>query len=258
MFRRQAILSHPSCRTPPEDVLDTFIRSGRMKKMLKLVGAAIALALPSVAVGQVLNFEGIVPSGSAFAPVGNWYNGGAGPNYGISFSANALAGCLKSTSGPPCINNGSRGGLGDPNSQNGALFFLTGPATYMSRSAGFTSGFSFFYTALGSPGAFSVWSGMDGTGSLLATLTLPVTGNGSSVPNCLGTAFCPFDPIGVNFAGTAESVSFAGVANHIVFDDVTFGSSTPGTTVPEPASIALLGTGLVGVFGAARRRRKSA
>jgi hypothetical protein len=38
--------------------------------------------------------------------------------------------------------------------------------------------------------------------------------------------FCPFFPIGLAFSGTAESVSFAGVANQIVFDDVTFGSVT--------------------------------
>ena len=97
---------------------------------------------------------------------------------------------------------------------------------------------------------------MDGTGSLLASVLLPLTSKGN--PNCFGTDFCPYSPIGVNFAGTAESVSFEGVANQIVFDDVTFGSSTPGTVTPEPASMTLLATGLVGVFGAARRRRKSA
>ena len=227
-----------------------------MKQMLKLVGAAVVLALPSAAVGQVLTFEGIVPSGTQTVPVGNWYNGGGGPNYGISFSSNALAICLQAI-GSNCPNtNSSRGGQGDPGSQLGGLFFLTGDATYMSRSAGFTSGFSFYYSAIGQPGAFAVWSGMNGTGSVLASVFLPLTSTGN--PNCFGTGFCPYFPIGVNFAGTAESVSFEGVANQIVFDDVTFGSSTPGTVTPEPASMTLLATGLVGVFGAARRRRKSA
>lgn len=218
-----------------------------------LRSAVFVIALPTVAGAQVLTFEGILRPGQQNAPIGNYYNGGAGPNYGIEFSPNALAICLNTLT--TFCSNGSRGGQGDPASQFTGLFFLSGSNTFMNRSAGFTDGFSFFYTAVNSPGAFSVWSGLNGTGTLLASLTLPTTPRGP----CPGynADFCPFVPRGVGFAGVAKSVTFAGVANQIAFDDVTFGSQVPGSVVPEPASMILLGTGLVGVFGVARRRRNA-
>jgi PEP-CTERM motif len=207
-----------------------------------------------------LTFEGInstYPSGYAF--INGFYDGGtssdgtSGPNYGIAFSSNAQAICLNTT-GVSCSNT-SRGGLGDPNSQKGALFFLSGTAAAMDVAAGFTTGFSFNYTAINVPGSVSVYSGLDGTGALLATLALPTTPSGcSGIPAADGAGFCPFFPIGVSFSGTAESVEFAGVENQIVFDDVTFGSATPGQT-PLPATAPLLAGGL-GLIGLLARRRK--
>lgn len=232
---------------------------------MKLLAKILALTLSIGGVGTaladpvVLNFEGInstYPSGYAF--INNFYNGGTssdgttGTNYGITFSSNAQAICLN-TPGVSCSNT-SRGGLGDPNSQEGGLFFLSGSNTFMDDPSGFTTGFSLFYTAIYNPGSLSVYSGVDGTGTLLATLDLPLTAS-----NCASTysaGFCPFVPIGVAFSGTAESISFAGVANQIVFDDVTFGSSTPGnpSTVPEPSTIVLMLTALGAGIGPIRRR----
>lgn len=120
----------------------------------------------------------------------------------------------------------------------------------MNVAAGFTTGFSFNYTAINVGGTVNVWSGLNGTGTLLASLVLPTTASGPC-PG-YGAGFCPFVPVGVSFAGTAQSIDFGGVANQIVFDDVTFGSATPG--VPEPGTLAMFGSGVLGLAGIVRRK----
>jgi PEP-CTERM motif-containing protein len=226
-------------------------------KLVALFTFALLVASRASAAPIVLDFEHVnatYPSGFAF--VQNFYNGGtssdgtSGTNFGVAFSSNAQAICLN-TIGVSCSNT-SRGGLGSPTSQLGGLFFLSGAQTFMNVAAGFDTGFSFFYAAINQTGSVSVFDGLNGTGTLLATLNLATTPSGP----CPGfnAGFCPFFPSGIGFSGIARSVSFAGVADQIVFDDVTFGSVTPGETpIPEPATIALLTTGLVG--GAVRRYR---
>jgi hypothetical protein len=48
-------------------------------------------------------------------------------------------------------------------------------------------------------------------------------------------------PIGVGFGGIAKSIDFGGTVNQIAFDDITFGSTTPGdlNPVPEPGTLLL-------------------
>jgi len=55
----------------------------------------------------------------------------------------------------------------------------------------------------------------------------------------------------VAFSGTAMSVNFSATANHIGFDDVTLGSSTP---VPEPGTLVMFGSGALGLAGLLRRK----
>jgi len=185
--------------------------------------------------------------------VDNYYNGGfgslgsgPGPNYGITF-ANAFV-----LNELDLVNNDVAQLITPPN----AITFLTGSGALMDVSGGFTTGFSFNYSAPFFAGVVEVWSGPDGTGALLASLTLPLTPDGAGNPACGGKNYCPDVPFGVSFNGTAHSVNFSGNANFIVYDDITLGSSTPITT-PLPAALPLFagGLGLMGLLGWGRKRK---
>jgi hypothetical protein len=233
-----------------------------MKKFV--LGALASMCMAPLAHASVvdLTFEGInaVYPSTNYAFIQNFYNGGtssqgtSGPNYGISFSSNAQAICLN-TIGAVCSNT-SKGGFGDPKSRLGALFFLSGSQTFMNDPSGFTTGFSLDYVAVNVGGSLGVYSGLNGTGTLLATINLPVNANSSLCPG-YNAGFCPFSDVGVTFAGTAMSIGFAGVANQIVFDDVTFGSARVGG-VPEPAAWATMLIGFAGAGAMLRRRRSLA
>jgi hypothetical protein len=233
------------------------------KRLLQLVAVAGLGGICSAA-PFVLDFEGIAahPHDNSSIFVETFYNGGtssngtAGPNYGVTFDAPTLLVCLNTLT--DVCSNASRGGQGDPGSQLGAVFFLTSNAITMNVTGGFDTGFSFLYTAINSGGSVSVYDGLNGTGNLLTTLNLPITTSGP----CPGysAAFCPFSPIGVGVAGTAQSVGFGGVGNQIAFDDITFGSVTPGdpsSAVPEPSTFLLLSGGMLAIAAGRSRRMKN-
>lgn len=225
-----------------------------MKKYL-LSAAALGLVMGSIVPASAnviaLNFAGL--DGAAEEAPANYYDGGfgsdgsgPGPNYGITFGADTIT-CAPS---PYCNSNNIPGGPGA-----NLLFFLSGSADEMDVAAGFTGGFSFYYSTPYYTGSVTVWSGLDGTGTELADLTLPET-PADGAPGCF-TTYCPYVPIGVTFSGTAESVEFGGVANYVAFADITLGSGSPaGAPVPEPITLSLFGAGLAGA-AVVRRRRKS-
>jgi hypothetical protein len=172
-----------------------------------------------VSTGDTLTFEGLRDRESVL----NYYNGGlggngsgSGPAYGVTFSPNALA-----------IIDGDAGGTGNFGGEptpSTILFFLTGTAI-MNVPSGFTTGFSFYYSAINSPGTVTVYSGVNASGSVLASIPLPLTPH-SGAPDPTGE-FSPLVPVGVSFSGTARSVDFSGTVNQIGFDNITFGSQTP-------------------------------
>jgi hypothetical protein len=202
-----------------------------------IASAPYALSAPIV-----LDFEGI----GDLNPVGDFYNGGAGTNYGVQFSANALASVD--------FDAGGSGNFGGEPSPDTTMFFLEGQSALMSIALGFDTGFSFYYAGL--DGVFvSVFDGINGTGNMLATLSFPATENEGAGADPNGF-FGPFVPIGVQFEGIAKSVAFGGPFNQVGFDNITFGSATPGggsATTPLPAPVLLLGTGLIGIVSFRRK-----
>lgn len=220
-----------------------------MKKAIAFIVVALLVGAISAQAGTVvLGFEGLGNN----EPVLNYYNGGFGgngtgpaPNYGITFGPDALAIIANSA--------GGTGNVSGAPTMPTTLYFLTGPGDVMNVPAGFTTGFSFFYSAIAFPGSVSVYDGLDGTGNLLASLNLPLTPSGGA-PGCTPAGpYCPWEPIGVSFNGTAQSVVFSGSANYITFDNITLGSQNP-IGAPEPASLGLLAAGLAGLASFLRRR----
>lgn len=196
-----------------------------------------------------LKFEDIVPNpDDQVASVGDFYNGagGAANNFGVTFSSNALAVCLN-TSSVFCTGV-SRGGEGDPTSQSGGLTFLDDNEIVLNYAAGFVDVLSFYYTNVNVPSTVSIYSGLNGTGTLLASMNLSLTSWPCGPP--YDATFCPFAATGLPFDGTAQSVVFFNSSNdqpQLVLDDITLtteggGGNNPGA-VPEPSTLVMLLTG---------------
>ncbi|BAY36027.1 hypothetical protein NIES2111_03460 [Nostoc sp. NIES-2111] len=207
--------------------------------------ALAALGTKAEAAVIVLDFEAI----GDLQPVGNFYDTDP-QDFDITFSPNALA--------LVDADAGGSGNIGGEPSPDTVLFFLNGDAATLNVANGFTDGFSFFYSAVNVPGFIRVYDGLNATGNLLATLQLPLTPN-TGAPDPTGN-FSPLLPIGVSFSGIAKSVDFGGTQNQIVFDDITFGSATPGNPRPTPEPASLLGLLALGTFGSNTilKRRKQA
>ncbi len=216
----------------------------------KLLFACAAMAMlvagaPAKAAVIQLTFEGLknLESINGFYNGGTGSQGSVGPNLGVEFSSDSLA-IIDSDAG-------GTGNIGGEPSPSTAMFFLNA-RPLMNVAAGFTTGFSTYYSAITNPGSLQIWDGLNGTGNVLAFQTLATTPN-NGAPDPTGS-FSPFVRIGLTFSGIAKSVVFGGAQNQIAFDNVTFGSDNPDTReVPEPSTMVLLGLGSLGLILSRRK-----
>jgi hypothetical protein len=206
-----------------------------MKTTILAAFAAIAFAAPATA-ATVLDFEGI----GNLQPVADHY----APEY--SFSPATLA-IIDSDAG-------GSGNIANEPSGNTVMFFLDASNAILNVTNGFKTGFSFFYSS-STAAMVNVYDGLNGTGNLLGSLQLTAQFSDGCGGDPSG-AFCNWTTAGVGFEGTAYSIDFGGTANQTAFDDITFGSATPGVPgVPEPGTWAMmiLGFGMVGATVRSRR-----
>jgi PEP-CTERM motif len=221
-----------------------------MGKVLAFAAAAAVVAMASSAKAAIvdLTFEGVVASYPfALTKINDFYNGGtsgagtSGPDFGVTRGLNAI--CLDSLT--VSCSHVSKGGLGPADSRESALDFNSVIPAFIDVAGGFTTDLSLNYVTSLLKVSLSVWSGLDGAGDLLATISLPA--NAVGCPDFGDADLCPFTPAEVSFSGIARSIQFSGIAAD--FDDITF------TAAPEPSTWAMMLVGFAGLGYAAWQRK---
>ena len=201
-------------------------------KLFHVAAAAVLAMAPAFAGASsfVVDFE--KSWDYLYGDVNNYYAGGAaadgssGANLGVSFvNVSGLSNDANFT-----YYSGAPSPLGTAYAHDTA---------YIDVAAGVAGNLSFFYsTPVDVAGAIKVYSGLDGTGTLLGTFDL---GANSS------EFYDTWSQVTLRFDGVARSFDLTGSDNVVGFDNIS--------AVPEAGSSAMLLGGLVLLAGLARRRR---
>ena len=173
----------------------------------------------------VLDFEGITTDGSV-QEIGDKYK----EDYGITFSPGSLV-----------VVDSDDGGTGNFANEEAPghtiAFFTDAEHLIMNVEKGFTHGFSFYYSAIDYNGTVVVYVGLDVTGKPIGTLNLTTLTQLDEETQTDKGYYNVREQATAEFEGTAKSVSFAGVANKIGFDKISFNGTVPAVALDVSLSL---------------------
>ncbi len=213
----------------------------RLVRGVVMIAGLVLLILPPVYADTIsLTFDETKLATDSNDPILNFYNGGdtylgigPGPNLGVVFAnlnARVYTAAQTGTYTAPgyMLLASDNGVAGEPLS------------TTMNVNGGFISSVVFDYAMIDAAGSLQIYSGLSGTGALLASADLPVTSS---------TSTGVFVADSVLFSGIAHSVVFNGGNKQLAVDDILLNS------VPEPPALYLVALGMACVCVKLRWRR---